>query len=520
MGDQAQSGGGSEPLYRAFISYSHTDAGFAQRLHRRLERMRLPSPPGQPRERLAPVFIDRAELAAGSDLTAQVREALAASAALVVVASPAARASRWVAQEIALFRQIHPHRPVLAALIDGEPGEAFPDALLHAAEGAIEPLAADFRKGRDGERLGLLKLAAGLTALPLDRLVQRDAQARQRRVMAVTAASLLLSLVLAALLVFALRARAEAERQRGEAEGLVEFMLTDLRDKLKGVGRLDVMDAVNERAMAHYAGQRDLPSLPPESLYRRARVIEAMGEDDESRGNTVSAYDKYRELHRTTASLLASDPDNPERIFAHAGSENRLALIQTTRGNLEEARSRFANAEALLDRLPPGQDKPEWADLRSLVVGNLCAITLKSGGKAKSALDHCRAAVRIALAQVDGPDGAKARYALAFHYLWLGDAAAAAGDPVLARQARADGLAISDQLIAREPDNWMWLEQHAEILLYHARLSHRHGQIASARALLARAHADVARLVRHDPGNGYWADLGTQADQLGKEIAR
>ncbi|MCC6924607.1 hypothetical protein [Novosphingobium sp.] len=61
----------------------------------------------------------------------------------------------------------------------------------------------------------------------------------------ITAGALLLSLILAALLVFALRARAEAERQRAEAEGLVEFMLTDLRDKLKGVGRLDVMDAVN-----------------------------------------------------------------------------------------------------------------------------------------------------------------------------------------------------------------------------------------------------------------------------------
>ncbi len=144
--------------FRAFISYSHADAGFARWLHRKLEAWRLPD-----KSRLAPIFIDRAELAAGADLTAQVRDALSASAALVVVASPNARASRWVGQEIALFRELHPDRPILATLAQGEPGEAFPEALTRIGGSAIEPLGADFRPGHDGKRLGLLKIAAGLT---------------------------------------------------------------------------------------------------------------------------------------------------------------------------------------------------------------------------------------------------------------------------------------------------------------------------------------------------------------------
>lgn len=275
------------PQYRAFISYSHADARFGGWLHRRLENARLPDG-----SRLAPIFIDRAELAAGSDLSAQVRDALSRSAALVVVASPAARASRWVGQEIELFRELHPERPILAALVASEPDEAFPPALLGQAGRTLEPLAADFREGQDGKRLGLLKIVAGLTGQPLDRLVQRDAQARQRRVMAVTAGAVALVLILSTALVFALRARAEAERQRAEAEGLVEFMLTDLRDKLTGVGRIDVMDAVNQRAMGYYGDQRDLSALPPDSLDRRARVIEAMGEDDENRGRIDAAFAK------------------------------------------------------------------------------------------------------------------------------------------------------------------------------------------------------------------------------------
>ena len=308
------------PRYRAFISYSHADAGFAKWLHRRIENYALPAGAVGQREKLAPVFIDRAELAAAPDLSDQVRDALAASAALIVVASPRARASRWVDQEIALFRSIHPDRPVLAALIDGEPADAFSPALTEHQGRALEPLAADFRKGFDGRGLGLLKIIAGLSRQPLDRLVQRDAQARQRRVMAVTAVAVLVSLVLAALLMLALSARAEAERQRASAEGMVEYMLTDLRSDLKGAAGLKVMDAVNARAMAHYAKQ-DLSALPADSLTRRARLLQAMGEDEAQRGRFAEAERKFEEATRTTAAVLAQRPDSANAIFAHAQSE-------------------------------------------------------------------------------------------------------------------------------------------------------------------------------------------------------
>ncbi len=488
------------PQYRAFISYSHADARFGGWLHRRLENARLPDG-----SRLAPIFIDRAELAAGSDLSAQVRDALSRSAALVVVASPAARASRWVGQEIELFRELHPERPILATLVASEPDEAFPPALLGQAGRTLEPLAADFREGQDGKRLGLLKIVAGLTGQPLDRLVQRDAQARQRRVMAVTAGAVALVLILSTALVFALRARAEAERQRAEAEGLVEFMLTDLRDKLTGVGRIDVMDAVNQRAMGYYGDQRDLSALPPDSLDRRARVIEAMGEDDENRGRIDAAFAKYVEHDRIMSALLRQDPDNPDRIFAKASSENRLALIATTRGQLRDALPRFERAEALLARLPQDRTKPVWLGLRALVAGNLCAIALKTGGNPARAVQHCRKAIELTETQIGLTPGTDmARYDLAFHHVWLGAALDAQGDRDGAGKARQRALEISEDLLARDGANMLWREQHMEIAFTLARTARDAGDTRLAAALLARARHDNAVLVGRDPANEYW----------------
>ena len=165
--------------YQAFLSYSHADERAATRLHRQLETYRLPkhvvgtqtSRGAVPRQ-LTPIFRDRSELPASHDLNEEVRIALAESASLIVLCSPSARKSRWVEEEIAYFRKIHPDRPVLAALLDGDPAEAFPSALV---DGGREPIAADFRKGGDG-KLARLKLVAGMTGIGLDELVQREAQ--------------------------------------------------------------------------------------------------------------------------------------------------------------------------------------------------------------------------------------------------------------------------------------------------------------------------------------------------------
>lgn len=499
--------------YRAFISYSHADSRFALWLHRKIERFAIPAGPGAGRVRLAPVFLDRAELPAATDLSATVRAALARSAALIVIASPHARASRWVDREIALFRELHPDRPVLVALIEGEPDTAFPPALTGSGAATIEPLAADFRKGADGRRLGLLKIVAGLSGQPLDRLVQRDAQARQRRVMAVTAAALLLSLVLAGLLVLAIQARAEAERQRAEAEGLVEFMLTDLRDKLKGVGRLEVMDAVNERAMLRYASERDLSRLPAETLERRARLLLAMAEDDlESVGKRDLAAAKVAEAHRATADLLAREPDNPDRIFAHAQSEywqGYIAYRAARRGN----KALFAATErhwlayrGLAGRLiaaapadPRGRREVGYAE------GNLCTLMLERSDQLMDAVARCRAA-RLTMAAIAraAPNDIAAQLSHANRLAWEADALAAAGDAPAALAMRREQALLTAGFAARWPRDARVQEAAmlAEIGLTRALAAAGQGQ--AAQASRSRVAIMAQRLRRLDPANANW----------------
>ena len=502
--------------YRAFISYSHADAQFAAWLHRKLERWSLP---GQPR--LTPIFIDRAELAAGPDLSASVREALAGSAALIVLASPAARASRWVAQEVTLFRELHPGRPVLAALLAGEPAEAFPEPLLVHGGQAFEPLAADFREGHDGKRLALLKIVAGLTAQPLDRLVQRDAQSRQRRVMAITAGALLLSLILAAALIIALRARAEADRQRAEAEGMVEFMLTDLRDKLKGVGRLDVMDAVNQRAMAHYATD-NVTSLPDDIGLRRAKLLLAMGEDDLDReGTRQRGQQEVGAAWGITAELLQRNPRDPGRIFQHAQSEywmgyvafsDRSAKSRGTERDYDGAQKYWLGYAALAEKLISIEPRNARSFKESAYAqGALCGLQLERRADLATAISNCKAA-RLALEQAIDLDPADSslQVDLANRLAWEAQALAAGGQQQQALTQRRHQIAITEKSAAANPQDAQIVEADMLANLGTATLLTEMRRTGEARQTLLRAAQLCSQLTARDPSNRNWAGWSKQ----------
>lgn len=502
--------------YRAFISYSHADDRFARWLHRRLEAFQLPADSQGPRPRLAPVFLDRAELAAGADLSAQVKEALAASAALVVVCSPAAAASRWVGLEIALFRALHPDRPVLAALIGGEPVEAFPQALTHHGGIEYEPLAADFRKQGDGKRLALIKIVAGLSGLPLDRLVQRDAQARQRRVMAVTAAASLLSVVLALLLMTALRERAEAQRQRADAEGMVEFMLTDLRDRLKGVGRLEIMESVNRKAMEHYVSDRNLAGLPADMLQRRARLLIAMGEDDRAAGKTAEAAQEFAEAYRVTADLLAREPNNPERLFNHAQSEYWMGSVPFDQGDKARTRPHWAAYLDLAQRmveLEPG--KIEWQRELGYAQANMCALAQFKPVEPDKALEHCGMASRVAgdIARAR-PDDLAAQIDFASNIAWHADASRLAGKGDAAVSLRKEQVTLCKGLAQRYPRDMRALEALLKAEIGLAMTHSELGQLAQARTAAQRALEVSNRLVAQDPENERWLTLRKRAEGL------
>lgn len=511
---------GDGAFYRAFVSYSHRDGGFARSLHRRLETYALPrrlvgrpTRWGPAERRGAPIFRDREELPAAEDLSTAVRDALARSRALIVVCSPDAAASPWVSREIELFRALHPDRPILAALARGTPAEAFPEPLRR---GATEPLAADFRPTGDGSRLGLLKLVAGVVDVRLDELIQRDAQRGLRRVTAVTAAAVAGMLAMGALTMFAFDARSQAESQRAEAEGLVEYMLTDLRPKLEGVGRLDVLSAVNARALRYY-GDQDLRRLPPASLMRRARVLHAMGEDEDKRGDSERAMADFKEARRSTAALMDKAPDDPEAVFTHAQSEYWLAYVDLSAGRTAAARKGFLTYLGLAQRMTAlAPSSPRYRRELGYALGNLCTVDLQEPVDAAGAVRRCEAALAAIEQARDMGVGGAIDEDLINRHAWLADAYRAADrteDAFVQRQLQGE---ILDRLVAADPRNMDLKQSWVGLQRAQASLEYALDRKADALSRLRKARDVVKAMHAFDPANTEWTKL---ADKIELSIA-
>ena len=102
----------SDYKYLAFITYAHKDEERARWLRKKLEGFRVPPNLigsnglyGPIPTRLYPIFRDRDELVGSAQLGPLIEKALEESSHLIVLCSPNAVNSRWVNEEIRLFKK-------------------------------------------------------------------------------------------------------------------------------------------------------------------------------------------------------------------------------------------------------------------------------------------------------------------------------------------------------------------------------------------------------------------------------
>jgi tetratricopeptide (TPR) repeat protein len=533
--------------YRAYISYSHGDRGWADWLHRVLETYRVPSrlvgtrtAAGVVPRRLIPVFRDRTELASAADLAARINEAIQRSDNMIVICSPRAAVSRWVNEEVLAFKRLGREERIFCLIVDGEPNvgdlpgrapeECFVPALRYhlGTDGALsdrrtEPIAADARPGKDGKANAKLKLIAGLLDVGFDTLKQREQRRHMRRMAATTAAALVVMAVTTVLAVdalierhHALIAQQAAERRQKQAEELVRFMLGDLHDKLAQVGRLDVMQAVDDKAMAYF---RSLPTadVTDRVLAQRVKALQEIGATRESEGELAKALEAYRSASTLAAELLQHAPTDVMRQADYANTLSWIGRVDWYQGNLAQAAQNFRAASELLRKAAAARpaDNQLGLQLSSALVNT--GRVLEAHGDFDAAKPYYEAA-RDTYARLSERDPSNPEWSLQLAYAYndLGKLAFEQGHLENAiRDYRADQR-LKSALAARQPKN----QEVAEgLLVSDAILGRTLGwcnDMPDALHFTALAVASARKLMAFDPKNDEWADFfGLYSQQLG-----
>ena len=218
-----------------------------------------------------------------------------------------------------------------------------------------------------------------------DSWAYRTTKFLRRHRVAVGAGSLAVLALAASAAVAVLQAR-QARHQQAQAEGLIEFMLSDLPARLKPVGRLDALDSVGDRALAYYAAQAP-GSLDAASLGRRARALHLVAQIAEQAGRLDEAAQRFAEAAATTGELLARHPGEPEHVFNHAQSEYWVGFVARRRGLREPAEAAFLRYHALARQLTQmAPDNLDWRIEAAYASQNLGVLQLEAG-RADQALE-------------------------------------------------------------------------------------------------------------------------------------
>jgi serine/threonine-protein kinase len=289
-----------------------------------------------------------------------------------------------------------PKRLSEAVLRRGGPTQRFsPESRKLASEikGDIETIVAKALKKAPSERYANAAALADdirrylarepIAARP-DTPLYRATRFVQRHGAGVTAASVAVIALGAGVGVALWQAR-EARAQRVQAEGLVEYMIGDLRKKLQPVGRLDVLDGVGVKALDYYAAQ-DLDKLDADSLGRRARAFHMIGSIAEQRGHFDEAVRDFQLAADTTSRLMQAHPDDPQRIFDQSQSEYYVGYVQWYRGRLAEAEPPFKRYLEMAQRMNRARPGDHGWQLEDVFSKTNYAIVLTELGRAGEAL--------------------------------------------------------------------------------------------------------------------------------------
>ncbi len=466
--------GAAARRYCAFISYSHRDRAAGDRLFKHLDGYRPPkalvgreTPFGPVPARLYPVFRDREELSASPALAGRLEGALAASDHLVVVCSPAAAASGWVNEEIRMFRSSGRGERIHAALVDGEPAEAFP-AALREGEGGL-PLATDLRAQGDGWNDGPLKVIAGILGLGFGELKDREiarARARARRNAAIAALFAVLAIVAGISTWRAVERTREAEAQLSRAEAAILVAV-------EGVARIAAQVEAGSRSGAVPSGRaRSLLSAAdamvtgvvalapgnPRLLEEQGKLLILFARYYGSVGDFAAARD---------AAVRALSLFGGREAYSGAARSRSAALIElgdalAATGDRSEAITVYEESLDIFRRIAAADPGDLWK-------ARDVAVTLERIGDLRMGYGDRAGALQAyeqSLGTARRSAAADAGNLVWTHDVWLGldnigDVRLAMGDSAGALQAYDESLDVARRLAAREPDGTAWTSEVA-----------------------------------------------------------
>ena len=329
-------------------------------------------------------------------------------------------------------------------------------------------------------------------------------RARRHELLLLAACSALACLTLAASML-GWRAHAagkEAEAHRTEAEGLMAFMLGELVDRLRPLGRLDLLDRVSARSMAYLSRDVRAGSL---TLTQRARALQVLAEVRIARADPDEAQRALMLARGKLQRQLQDAPHDPVLLKSAGENAFYLGQIHFDRKHLIDAQRHFDEYRALSDRLAaidPG-DSTGWIE-QSYAHSSLGTLALQRGDIRRAAAAFARSVQLKARALAHNPGDLDLAADLADSLSWQAETEKRQGRLGAAATLYEKEYALAKRLHDALPGNAVWTNNLATALSHRAAMARVAGKDQLAATHLEQAEVLLRAIVRDDPTNRAW----------------
>ena len=306
-------------------------------------------------------------------------------------------------------------------------------------------------------------------------------------------------------------ARDLADTRRGQAEGLIDFMLDDLREKLAPIGRLEILGDVGEQAMAYFAAIPE-EELSDQELSSHSQALYQIGDVHLTEGNADEAIGAFRESLRLARELSAREPWDVERLYGLSQSHFYVGLAAWRGGDLEGAETEFQAylqaAEQLVER---DEANPEYRMELGYAHSNIGSVREARGDLEGAVQAYSRTlAANVELVQ-GSPDNLDWLGELAETHNTLGVVYRKLGRYDQALEEHRQEYELKTELLNRDPAQAYWRYRLAMAHYFMGELQMTTGDVEGALRSQEASTEMLDALVDYDPANTVWRQGAAEA---------
>ncbi|RFP21555.1 transcriptional regulator [Duganella sp. BJB488] len=313
-----------------------------------------------------------------------------------------------------------------------------------------------------------------------------------------------LALLAGGLFLMARSAQQAAEQHRTEAENLMGYMLGDFVDKLRPLGKLDLLDSVSSRALT-YLSDKTTSNDSYTALAQRAKTLQLISEVKTERGDPIGAYSALlagRDILNRQLQVTPTDT-----VLLKSAGENAFGLgqIHFDRKEWKQAQQFFEEYRAFSDRLaeaaPANPDS--WIE-QSYAHNTLGTLALRRSDVRQAAKEFTLSVELKTRALNHTPTDKQLTANLADSLSWLASAQLQLGQLTQAETLFARQLRLLQALHQANPTDKLWLKPLAAAWLHQAEVKMAIGDTVSSARALNDAQDLLTSLVTQDPSNRSW----------------